>query len=411
MRLPPSGSTLVSAALVLLTQCSHFSLLSAADWPQWRGPTGMGHSPERNLPTTWGGAERTLVRWSSPLPKADVSQSSPIVWGDRVFVTTALNRPVEHHVTCHRADDGERLWDTTVEPGPWLLKDLRGGYACATPATDGERVYALFGSAVLVALDLTGKVVWRRDITPHAFDVAIASSPIIHQGKVILLCDQTDRKSFIAAFDARTGMTAWEQKRPDAGFNHSTPLLTTVDGKPLLLVSASHALQGLDPADGSVLWWCASKGDVSTPVCVGNLAYTDEGRGGPGICVDITGRGDVSATHRKWTIKNGTNGMDSPIIVGDFLYRISSALRCYRLATGEEVWSQRLGGDFSPSPFATADGLIYYASAGKSWVIRAGATFDLVATNDLGDPSPCSAAVTNGRIFLKGNTTLFCIGK
>ncbi len=389
--------------------------LTASEWPQWRGPTGMGLSEERDLPTTWGGAENIAVRWKSPLPHADASQSSPIVWGDRVFVTTALNRPVEHHVTCYRVSDGERLWDTLVPPGPWLLSDLRGGYACATPATDGERVYVQFGSAVLVALDFAGNIQWRREIEPHAFDVAIASSPLVHQGKVILLCDQTDKKSFIAAFDAKTGVTAWQQPRPDAGFNHSTPLLTTIDGKPgskpLLLVSASHALQGLDPADGSVLWWCRSKGDVSTPVRAGNLVYTDEGRGGPGICVDLTGMGDVSATHRKWTIANGTNGMDSPIIVGDFLYRTSVALRCYRLATGEEVWSQRLGGDFPASPIATADGLIYYASAGKSWVIRAGPTFELVGSSDLGDASSCSPAVAHGCIFLKGATTLFCIGK
>lgn len=398
-------------ALALAWSLPLAAALAASEWPQWRGPSGMGLSDERDLPTTWGGTENAAVRWKSPLPHADASQSSPIVWGDRVFVTTALNRPVEHHVTCYRASDGERLWDTLVPPGPWTLTDLRGGYACATPATDGERVYALFGSAVLVAIDFAGRLAWRHEIEPHAFDVAIASSPLVYHGQVILLCDQTEKKSFIAAFDAKTGMTAWQRPRPEAGFNHSTPLITTVGGRPLMLVSASHALQGLDPADGSVVWWCRSKGDVSTPVCAGNLVYVDEGRGGPGICVDPTGQGDVSATHRKWTITNGTNGMDSPIIVGDFLYRTSVALRCYRLGTGEEVWSQRLGGDFPASPVSTADGLIYYASAGKSWVIRAGANFELVGSSDLGDASSCSPAVAHGCIFLKGATSLFCIGK
>jgi outer membrane protein assembly factor BamB len=406
MALALRGSLLPLAVALLTTA----ALLSGSEWPQWRGPTGMGHSPERDLPTSWGGPEHTNVRWSVPLPEGDSTQSSPIVWGERVIVTTARNRPAEHRVTCYSTSDGKQLWSTEVPPGPWILQDFRGGYACSTPATDGERIYVLFGSAVLVALDLDGHLVWRREIEPRAFDVAIASSPIVHQGMVILLCDQTGGKSFIAGYDAKTGETRWTQQRPTAGFNHSTPLLINVGGKPLLLVSASNALQGVDPTDGSLRWWCASKGDVSTPVSANGLAYVDEGRGGPGVCVDISGQGDVSATHVKWTLKSGTNGMDSPIIVGDYLYRISSALRCYRLTTGEEIWSERLGGDFPSSPIATADGLIYYASGGKSWVIRAGAKFDLVGTSDLGDPGHASPAVAGGRIFLKGGTKLHCIG-
>lgn len=397
-----------SWALILLA-----STLSAGEepWPQWRGPTGMGHSQATDLPTTWGGPEKTNVRWSVPLPEGDATQSSPIVWGERVIVMTARNKPPEHRVTCWRTSDGERLWSTEIAPGPWQLTDFRGGYACATPATDGKLIYALFGSAVLVALDFDGTVVWRRDITPFAFDVAIASSPIIHDGTVILLCDQTGGKSFIAGYEAKTGEPRWTQQRPQAGFNHSTPLLTTVAGKPLLLVSGSHAFQGIDPTDGSVRWSCPSKGDVTTPVVSGTLAYTDEGRGGPGILVDITGQGDVGATHLKWTIKQGTNGMDSPIIVDGRLYRTSVALRCYDLTTGKELWSERLGGDFPPSPVATADGLIYYASGGRSWVLRAGPTFDLVGTSDLGDGGHASPAIAGGRLFLKGNTKLFCVGK
>ena len=383
--------------------------LPASDWPQWRGPTGMGSSDEKGLPTSWGGAANDHVRWSSPLPASDPSQSSPIVWGDRVFVTTALNAPVEHHVVCYDAATGQRRWDTLVPPGPWLLSDLRGGYACATPATDGTLVFALFGSAVLAALDADGHIVWHRDIEPRTFDVAIASSPLVYKDMVILLCDQTTQHSFIIAFDAKTGATRWEQKRPEVGFNHSTPLLTTVAGRPQLLVSASNALQGLDPDTGHLLWWCASKGDVSTPVCASGLVYSDEGRGSPGICVDPTGSGDVTATHVKWTLHLGINGMNSPLIVGDYLYRFSTTLHCFRLATGDEIWSQRLAGDFNPSPISTADGLIYYASSGRSWVIRAGPAYDLVASSDLGDPSSCSPAVAGGRLFLKGAKKLYCI--
>ena len=191
--------------------------LPASDWPQWRGPTGMGSSDEKGLPTSWGGAANDHVRWSSPLPASDPSQSSPIVWGDRVFVTTALNAPVEHHVVCYDAATGQRRWDTLVPPGPWLLSDLRGGYACATPATDGTLVFALFGSAVLAALDADGHIVWHRDIEPRPFDVAIASSPIIYKDMVILLCDQTTQHSFIIAFDAKTGDVKWKSPQLTSG--------------------------------------------------------------------------------------------------------------------------------------------------------------------------------------------------
>ena len=383
----------------------------ASDWPQWRGPSGMGLCEDSGLPLTWGGKDNANVIWKSALPKSDISQSSPIVWHDKVFVTTALNKPVEHHLTCYQKTDGKQLWDVLVPPGPWILTDLRGGYSCSTPATDGELVFVVFGSALIAAYDFEGKPVWRNELNPHSFDVAISSSPLIYKDTVILLCDQTKNDSFLVAYDRKSGAVKWQEKRPSAGFNHSTPSIAAVNGKTQMFVSASNALQGVDPDTGKVTWWCASKGDVSTPVLGGNLVYTDEGRGGPGICVDASGTGDVTKTLIKWTMKTGTNGFNSPIVVGDYLYRISSNLRCFKLATGEEVWSQRLGGDFNPSPIATADGVIYYAGAGPSWAIRAGPKFELLGQSDLGEPGSASPAVSDGRIFLKGSANLFCVGK
>lgn len=384
----------------------------ATDWPQWRGPTGLGYSEDKDLPLHWDAKSGENILWKTPLPKSDTAQSSPIVWRDKVVVTTSTNKPPEHRVTCYGMADGKQLWETVVPPGPWILTDLRGGYACSTPATDGQRVYAVFGSAVIVALNLSdGSLAWRNEISPRAFDVAISSSPLLYKDTVILLCDQTGKTSFIIAYEAASGKTRWEEKRPTVGFNHSTPVIAQVGGKPQMFISASNALQGVDPANGKLLWWCASKGDVSTPAFGGNLVYTDEGRGGPGICVDPTGTGEVGKTHLKWSIKTGTNGFNSPIILGERLYRISASLRCYKLDTGEEVWAERLGGDFSPSPVATADGRLYYASAGPSWVIKPGDKFELLGKSDLGEPGAASPAVSDGRMILKGSKTLFCIGK
>lgn len=400
-----------SPAFLAAVACTLIAGAAASEWPQWRGPGGMGHSPERDLPLTWGGEGNANVRWKVALPKGDAAQSSPIVWQGRVFVTTALNTPVDHHVTCYRAEDGHLLWDALVPPGPWLLSDLRGGYACASPTTDGQRVYALFGSAVVVALDLDGRPLWRHELAPRAFDVAISSSPVLWQDTVLLLCDQTGGTSYLLALDAASGRERWRVQRPEQGFNHSTPVLLTNAGSTQLLVSASNRLQGIDPATGKPLWWCAHKGDVASPVFAGGVVYADDGRGGPGIAVDPTGSGDVGASHLRWSMKPGPNGLGSALAIGDHLYRYAIALRCITLATGKEVWSQRVGsGAFHASPIATADGRIYLASAGRSWVLQAGATFTLLGESDLGDAAACSPAVADGRMFLKGNRWLFCVG-
>jgi outer membrane protein assembly factor BamB len=378
------------------------------------------------LPRKWGGKNDLNVRWKMPLPGpgrnagADQNQSSPIVCTGRVFVTASYWQgkpdPAEypaHHVACYRAENGKLLWDIQVPPGPWRLTDLRGGYTAPTPAADAERVYVVFGSSVIAALDYDGKIVWRNDIKPYKFDVALGASPVLFEDTVILQCDQLDGQSRLFGFDRKTGVVKWEQARPNVGFSHSTPVLADVGGKKQLLVAASNALQGVDPTNGKVLWWCGAAGDTVSPVLGGGLVYLDSGRGGSGgVAVDPTGTGDVSKTHRKWTIAQVPEGFSSPVIVGDYLYRLHrpEVLKCIRLATGEVVYSERLEGlSTASSPVATADGLIYLASAGRSFVVKAGPTFTLLATNELGDDSQASAAFADGRIFLKGRKMLYCI--
>jgi len=402
------------------------SALPAADWPGWRGPTGAGQTAEKALPLTWGGRADENVAWKVALPgqeaKAgqDQNQSSPVVFGGKVFVTASYwpgGKPdpkafPEHHVACYQAADGKLLWDATVAPGPWLFGDLRGGYTAPTPAADPDRVYVVFGSAVIAALDHAGKPVWRKEIAPHKFDVALAASPVLFGDTVILQCDQTDRQSRLAAFDRKTGDITWEAKRPAVGFAHSTPVLAKIGGATQLLVSASNAVQGVDPASGKVVWWCEAKGDTVSPVVGGRLVYIDSGRGGPGIAVDPTGTGDVTKTHLKWKLATVPDGYSSPVVAGGYLYRLHTpdVLKCVALATGEVMYSERLAGvSTSSSPIATADGRVYLAGGGKSYVVKAGPKFDLLATNDLGDPSPASPAVADGRLYLKGRKWLFCV--
>jgi outer membrane protein assembly factor BamB len=388
----------------------------------------MGTSAEKDLPLRWGGKSGENVLWKVPLPgveekaKQDQNQSSPIVAGGRVFVAvsywpagkTEKDYP-EHHVVCYDAADGKVRWDVKVEPGPWKLTDLRGGYTAPTPAADAERVYVTFGSSVLAALDVRdGKQIWRQEITPYNFDVACGSSPVLFEDTVLLQCDQIKGTSMLLALDRKTGAKKWEAKRPNVSFSHSTPTLVKIDGKPQLLVAASNALQGVDPANGEVLWWCDGAGDTVSPVYGNGLVYLDSGRGSVGVCVEPTGKGNVTKSHRKWKNDKVAEGFSSPVIVGEYLYKLHNpgVLRCTKLATGEEVYTERLEGVATRcSPIVTADGLIYVASAGKTFVVKPGPKIDILAVNDLGDVSDASAAVSGGKIYLKGRKYLYCIGK
>lgn len=315
-------------------------------------------------------------------------------------------------MACYRASDGRCLWDTEVPPGPWLLSDLRGGYTAPTPAADGERVYVVFGSSVLAALDYEGKLLWRKEIVPFKFDVALGASPVLFGETVILQCDQVDRQSRMLAFDRKTGEVKWEQARLDVGFSHSTPVLAKIGGRWQLLTAASNALQGIDPANGRLLWWCAAQGDAASPLVGPGLVYLDSGRGGTGVAVDPSGVGDVRRMHLKWTSRRIPEGLSSPVGSGEYLYRLHSpgVLDCLRWATGETVYTERVpGASTSSSPVSTPDGRLYLASAGKSYVIRAGPEFEILGTSDLGDGSPASPAVSGGKLFLKGRKQLYCI--
>jgi outer membrane protein assembly factor BamB len=391
----------------------------------------MGQSQAKGLPVNWGGKNQDNVLWKSPLidnfdkVRRDQNQSSPIVSKGKVFVTVSYwpagvseKEYPEHHVLCFDADKGTKLWDTKIPPGPWLLKDLRGGYTASTPAADGERVYVVFGSAVIAAVDFQGGIVWRKEIMPFFFDVAIGASPVVYKDTVLFVSDhiKSNKSSSVTAYDAKSGAVRWKQERPKVDWAHSTPALVQVGGKPQLLVGTANGPQGLDPDTGNVLWsYTVSErvGDTVTPVFGGGVVYCDSGRGGPGVAVDPTGMGDVTKTHLKWKIPTFPEGFSSPIIAGDFMYRPFSQgiVSCRKLVDGTEAGKKRFEGlDPALSPVATADGRIYFAGAGKSFVVKAGPDMEILGTGDLGDASRASPAIAGDRIYVKGNRNLYCIG-
>jgi len=417
-----SSRTIVALSVLAGIQTLVAGVSRAENWPAWRGPTGVGRSAEKHLPLKWDGKTGENILWKVSLA-GTTGHSSPIVWGDRVFVTTAAKQTSEeeerkdvpdHHLVCYRAADGGLLWRTFIPPG----KQPAGYaiYAVPTPVTDGQRVYAWFGSAVMAAVDFDGKIAWRKQRAgPFKLNPGICSSPILYEDTVILLCDQGGDQGWLQALDKQTGEVKWERKRDKMSYNNSTPVLIRVNGKRQLVVAGSNILQGLDPANGEPIWWCKSWGFGPSPAYGSGLIYTDKAADEPGLAVDPTGRGDVAETHVKWQNAKVPGEYSSPVISGDYVYRAdrSGGILCWRLSTGEQVYTKELDGLAKlPSPIATADGRIYFVSSQRSCVIKAGTTGEVLATNDLGGTgNGSSPAVSGGRIFVRDNESLYCIGR
>lgn len=422
---------LIPALTVGLLVLSAVVARAGENWPCFRGPTGLGYTDEPNLPLHWDAKDGTNVLWTSPL--VGQGHASPIVWGDKVFVCTALWAPgavreaviPEQHVLCYQVADGKRLWDTLVPPGPWRRNDFRsgpgGGYAACTPTTDGKLVYCVFSSSIIAAIDYDGKIVWKKEIVPFTFDVTIGSSPLLYKDTVLMLCAMAKKEdSRLIAYDKSTGDIKWQAKLPEISFGHASPTLIDVKGKPELLVmggglgAGDHAMLAVDPDDGHKIWSVRGTAETASPAYGDGILYFDSGRGGLGTALDPTGTGDLSKTNIKWTLPNVPGGLSSPVIVDKYLYRLCepNVLRCYDVQTGKPVYTQRLEGLTTTwaSPIVDPKGRMFFISAGKGYVIQSGPEYKMLAVNDLGDANHPSPAAAQGKLFFVGMKNVYCVG-
>ena len=399
--------------------------LHAENWPQFRGPTHQGRSAESGLPLHWSATSNVV--WKTPIPGE--AWSSPIVWNDRVFVTTATDNGQTCRVLSLDAASGRILWDKVVFQQSPRHKEGRNSYATPTPATDGERVYACFGDGSFVALNFAGESVWTNRDYPFFGHHGLASSPILYRGLLIMARDGSSEgadeklgwqtpwdQARVLALDARTGKERWQGKRGLSRISHGVPAIWEHDGQAEIVSEAGDVVQGFDAETGARLWSSEviGEGKVPSTVLGDGLVFTAGGWGGKDTikAFRLGGQGDLKETRLVWEQKKNMPKVPSLLYFKPYLYALTDGgvAACLKADTGKLVWQERVGGNFSASPVATAGRIYFLGDNGETTVIAAGPEFKVLAKNPLGGKVQASLAISQQRLFIRTADNLYCIG-
>lgn len=401
-----TGLSFLAAALLA-------SEAGAQEWTRFRGPNGTGISPSKGVPVKWTQGD---FLWRVPLPGD--GDGHPVLWGDKLFVTSAVNQGRERLVLCLRKEDGKRLWERKIPMATHGLGKSRC-WALTTPAVDAERLVACFADPQqyrVIALDHSGKDLWTVELGPFESQHGQGSSPIFFEDKVILTNDQ-DGPSFVTALEAKTGKTVWRTPRKPApqGTAYGTPCILQRDGgqPELILLSKNHGVSCLDARTGTPKWEAPvfDKRCVASPVVVGNIVLGSCGQGG--------GKGNFLSAVRlggkeAYTIRtpSTTPYVPTPVAVGDRFFMVSDfgIASCVEASTGRVVWSERLGGNYFGSPVLAGGKLYAPSREGECAVFEAADQFKLVSKNPLGEGTHAAPAIDSGRIYFRTFTHLVCVG-
>ena len=440
----------MNARAIVLMLVVGAAQIHADNWPHWRGPDATGVSAESGLPERWSDTEN--VAWKAPVRGLGIS--SPIVWGDRVFVTSQIGRGARRagtHPTLvqggNPADAGERalggegaaaageivflvtaldrvngrkLWEYEL-PAEGQLAEVHDKHnlASSSPVTDGRRVYAWFGTGQMVALDLSGTLVWSRHLgreyAPFDINWGHSSSPVLFDGSLILVCYHQPT-AYLLNIDAASGKTRWRVERGRDINSYSTPLVVPTTGAPELVFNSSEGVSGHDATTGRLLWHIQepNRFPIPMPVFHDGLIYTSRGyRSGPYMAIRPGGRGDVSKSHVVWRADTGAPYVSSLVHYDGVLYMAGDVgvLSAIDAKSGQRIWQERTGGVFTASPVA-ADGKVYLLSEdGQAIVLAAGPKPRVLARNRLNARQLASPAISGGRIFIRTDDAVIAIGK
>ena len=412
------------ALLFLTAACS---ALAAADWPAWRGPTGQGVCTEKNVPLKWSGKEN--VKWKVPL--AHQGNSTPVVWGDNIFLTQANEGGTVRSLLCFARADGQLRWQKDVAYAEQERNWNANWYANASPATDGERVVVGFASAGTYCYDFAGKELWKRtDLGKWDHQFGSGSSPVLYGDLAILWCGPNENKgrNFLLAVNKKTGQTVWEHDEPDGSW--STPLIAKVNGQDQLILGHSRDvkgqpeakagyLKGFDPKIGKELWKCQGLNSYvySSPLFADGVAVNAAGFGGSALAVRLGGTGDITKDRLWLHPKPANQRVGSGVIVGDHVYMVdeNGTAHCYELKTGVDLWKDvpRLKGGTTWGSMVHADGRLYLLMKNADTVVlAANPKFEVLAVNSLGagEQTNSSLAISNGEVFIRTFKSLWCIG-
>jgi outer membrane protein assembly factor BamB len=425
--------------------------VSAQNWPQFRGPGATGVVEGQTAAVNWDADKAVNTRWKTAIP--GLAHSSPVVWGDKIFISTAVTSgakdetrygaygdvdPVENEpkhtwkVYALDKNTGKILWERVAYEGlPKVKRHPKSTHADSTPATDGKHLVVLFGSNGLYTYDLDGKLLWKQDLgvldSGWFYDADYqwehGSSPVIYKDLVIVQAD-VQKDSFIAAYSLKNGKLVWKTQRDEIS-SWGTPTVYEGKTRAEIITNGSKAIRGYDPATGKELWRLTPNSEVTTPTpfVAHDLIYVTSGYRiiqpiyaiRPGATGDISLKDDKeSNTFIAWSKKRGGPYMPTPVVYGDYLYTCSNGgvLTAYNADTGERIYQERLGkgGAFTASPVAS-DGKLYMSSEdGDVFVVKAGPKFELLATNPVGEVMMATPAISGGLVIVRGVKHLFAFG-
>jgi outer membrane protein assembly factor BamB len=407
--------------LALLTLLLVAAVSPAGNWPRFRGPNGTGEVEDKNVPVTFDEKENML--WKTAIP--GVGHSSPIIWGDSLFLESASKDGKDRWLICVNTKDGSIRWQTPIAGGKGTIHP-RNTLASSTPATDGERIYSVYWDGLKIAMyahDFKGHEVWHRDLGDFESQHGVGHSPMVYDGKVIFANDQ-DGYAELVALDARTGEPVWQAKRRAFRACYSTPFIMQKDKGPVqLIVASTSGITSYDPAKGTENWdysWKFTAAHplrtVASPSTNGDLIFINSGDGDGSrhtIAVKVGNKGDDASKNLAWEAKKTFPYVPTMLSHGKHLFWVNDAglAGCTVAASGEEVWTERLGNPVSASPIMVNGNIYAVSEKGDVYVFAASAEFKLLGKSSVHEVVFASPACADGKLYVRGKENLFCIGK